>query len=461
MVVFDDVSKQRELEQKVRLQAAHDALTGLHNRAHLEGEIHAQSRYARRYASAGAVLLLDLDGFELVNDSRGHAAGDRLLCEVAAALAEEAGPRALVARMDGDEFGVLLRECSSELAAETGRRLIAAIRERVKPAIGASVGLAVLDGGGSDGELLIAAAIALREAKDAGGGSAMLADRACLPQVTMVEQVREALAEERLVVYRSRSSRSRAAASSSRSCWCGCSMRAAASSSPAPSCRWPSASAWSSRSTTSWSARHWSWRARAARSRSTSPASRSATRGSPRGSRPRYTAGSTPAGSPSRSPRPRRSPTWPTPAALRPGSASSAARSRSTTSATGFSSFAYLKNIPAQLLKIDMDFIRELPRSEPDQHLVAAIVTVAESLGLQTVAEGVEDGETLRMVRELGIDFAQGHHLGRPQPVLTGMLSYPAAAQAVARVLVDQNSWERALRWRSTASSTRRSHSSE
>lgn len=81
---------------------------------------------------------------------------------------------------------------------------------------------------------------------------------------------------------------------------------------------------------------------------------------------------------------------------------------------TGFSSFTYLKHIPSQYLKIDTEFIHEIKRNPADRRLVAAIVAIARGLGQKTVAEGVEDGETLAVVRELGVDYAQGFHVGRP-----------------------------------------------
>jgi EAL domain-containing protein (putative c-di-GMP-specific phosphodiesterase class I) len=87
---------------------------------------------------------------------------------------------------------------------------------------------------------------------------------------------------------------------------------------------------------------------------------------------------------------------------------------------TGFSSFIYLKHVPAQFLKIDIEFIRDLERSPADQQLVRAIVSIAHGLGQKTVAEGVENRGTLEMVRKLGVDYAQGFYIGRPALVETG-----------------------------------------
>ena len=81
---------------------------------------------------------------------------------------------------------------------------------------------------------------------------------------------------------------------------------------------------------------------------------------------------------------------------------------------TGFSSFSYLKELPIQHLKIDIEFIRELPRSPTDQRLVQALVQFAKAFGQETVAEGVEDAETLALVRAYDVDYAQGFHIGEP-----------------------------------------------
>ncbi len=83
---------------------------------------------------------------------------------------------------------------------------------------------------------------------------------------------------------------------------------------------------------------------------------------------------------------------------------------------TGFGSFTYLKATPITYLKIDVDFVRDLARSEANQHLVRAIVGLARDFGYQTIAEGVEDAEALAILEEFGVDFAQGNYLGAPVP---------------------------------------------
>ena len=87
---------------------------------------------------------------------------------------------------------------------------------------------------------------------------------------------------------------------------------------------------------------------------------------------------------------------------------------------TGFGSLTYLKRLPVQSLKIDVDFVRDLPANEANQHLVRAIVSLARSFGNETVAEGVEDEETLALLRAYGVDYAQGFYVSRPAPVALG-----------------------------------------
>ncbi|MDX6673329.1 MAG: hypothetical protein QOH11_747, partial [Solirubrobacteraceae bacterium] len=84
---------------------------------------------------------------------------------------------------------------------------------------------------------------------------------------------------------------------------------------------------------------------------------------------------------------------------------------------TGFGSFTYVKRLPVHYLKIDLEFVIELIPNPANQHVVKAIVNLAQGFGQKTIAEGVEDAETLELLREFGVDYAQGYHLGRPAPL--------------------------------------------
>ena len=83
----------------------------------------------------------------------------------------------------------------------------------------------------------------------------------------------------------------------------------------------------------------------------------------------------------------------------------------------GFGPFHYLKEIPFDVIKIDGAFVRDMPRNDADQLTVQAIVQIARGLGKTTIAEFVQDDVTTQMLREYGVDMAQGYHLGRPVDV--------------------------------------------
>jgi PAS domain S-box-containing protein len=83
----------------------------------------------------------------------------------------------------------------------------------------------------------------------------------------------------------------------------------------------------------------------------------------------------------------------------------------------GHGSFTYLRHLPVDYLKIDMQFVRDLLTDEEDRQVVQAIVGVARQFGIETIAEGVEDETTLETLRGMGVDYAQGHMTGRPMPL--------------------------------------------
>jgi PAS domain S-box-containing protein len=82
----------------------------------------------------------------------------------------------------------------------------------------------------------------------------------------------------------------------------------------------------------------------------------------------------------------------------------------------GHGTFTYLRHLTVDYLKIDIQFVRNLLTDEDDQQVVRAIIGVAKQFEIQTIAEGVEDEATLQQLRRMGVDYAQGHFLGRPRP---------------------------------------------
>ena len=99
----------------------------------------------------------------------------------------------------------------------------------------------------------------------------------------------------------------------------------------------------------------------------------------------------------------------------------------------GLSSFAYLKNFKVDTLKIDGSFIRDITDNQISESMVAAITQVAKVMGLETVAEYVESKKTRSLITKIGVDFAQGHAIGKPQPindVLAELTSEPKSGTA-------------------------------
>ena len=89
----------------------------------------------------------------------------------------------------------------------------------------------------------------------------------------------------------------------------------------------------------------------------------------------------------------------------------------------GFGAFTYLRSLPVSLIKIDSTFVRRMVASPEDWRVVKGVLGVAREFGVRTVAEGIENVATLEHLRELGVDFGQGHLLGRPSPLLPGVPS--------------------------------------
>lgn len=118
VVIFHDVSELRGLAREMSYQASHDALTGLVNRAEFERRLDAALKSARGEGVGHVVAYLDLDRFKFVNDSSGHIAGDNLLREIAALLKQRVRDSDTVARVGGDEFAMLLAGCPLDKARQ-------------------------------------------------------------------------------------------------------------------------------------------------------------------------------------------------------------------------------------------------------------------------------------------------------------------------------------------------------
>jgi len=365
----------------------------------------------------GALLLLDIDSFHIVNDSLGHEAGDRLLETVARTLRDQSRIDDLPARICADEFGLLLPRATPQQAMATAERLIALVRERGKPAVGASVGIATFGGSGEEVTaegLMITADIALCEAKEAGGGRAVDAASGPNQKLTWADRIREAIDGERIVVYAQPifDLRNQCVAREELL------VRMLDENDDVipPSSFLPTAERLGLIVDID----------RMVLAKAIELAGRS---------RPiAVNVSGSSLCEPALIEDVRRAiadglnPAWLDFEITETAAITNMEAARhfvQTVTAmgcglglddfgTGFSSFSYLKELPVQHLKLDIEFIRDLPRSPSDQKLVQAMVQFAKAMGQETVAEGIEDAETLAMVRAFEIDYAQGFHIGEP-----------------------------------------------
>jgi diguanylate cyclase (GGDEF)-like protein/PAS domain S-box-containing protein len=429
--IVTDVTERRRLEQHVAHLADHDALTGLYNRNRLVRELDRQLRYAARSGRPGALLLIDLDNFAAINDSRGRAAGDDTLCRVAATLSARLRHTDLVARSGGNEFAVLLPEASESQAMTVASQLSARLSE-VGPGLPLEVSIGIAAFGGAEAtvadDLLACADIALHEAKRGGGDSARTYRGAIGGAIGWVKRIEVALASDGLVLYGLPIIDVRTGEVAYNELLLR--MVDDQGALIAPSEFLPVAErvgligkidAWVTRE---------GLRLALAGARVTINLSAR--------SIGRYAIVDEALAAIARGLEPDRVVFEITETAALRNVASAQEfatqlrdmgfRLALDDFGTGFASLSYLRMLPIDLIKIDIDFIRDLADRQADRAVVKAIVELAHALGKQTVAEGVENADTAAAVRELGVDFAQGFHYEPPR-----RLSPPTMSERLRR----------------------------
>ncbi len=129
VVIFRDITQEHEWTDKIQYQATHDALTGLINRREFENRLGDLARTAFEDNKTHIMLYLDLDQFKVVNDTCGHEAGDELLRQVTKAIQKDIRDSDTLARLGGDEFGVLLSGCHIEAGLRTANKILASIQD--------------------------------------------------------------------------------------------------------------------------------------------------------------------------------------------------------------------------------------------------------------------------------------------------------------------------------------------
>ncbi len=151
ILVFHDVSKQRQLTKEMQHRAMHDMLTGLVNRSEFEHRLLLAFHETTRKGCEHTLLYVDLDQFKLINDSCGHAKGDQLLSQIADLIRRVASYKDTIARIGGDEFALIIRNCGIEKATMVAQSICDAmndfhfIHENRRFRLGTSIGVVCLD----------------------------------------------------------------------------------------------------------------------------------------------------------------------------------------------------------------------------------------------------------------------------------------------------------------------------
>lgn len=440
-VVYGALESAEKTEAELRYLADHDSLTGLLNRRRFRAELDQYVSFSARYGGRGAVMVIDIDGLKEVNDRLGHQIGDALIRRVSEILRERVRATDLVARLSGDEFAVLMPQTDAAGALQLGEDLRVQIAEGfpLNSGIdGATISAGITMFGGqretAAESVLVAADQALYQAKEEGRNRIVLfhapgeaIGQPHLAQTTSA-RIRDALTQNRL----------RLATQPIRSLASGGIERyelllrmtgeegellpasafievAERSGMVQELDRWVVARA---------------LELIAERERAGEPVSlhmnisgasltdlsvlefieRRLDEGEADPARCTFEITQT--------------------APVEDYETAGTFADRLTEFGcevaiddygAGFGPFAYLKRMPFDVIKIDGIFVRDMPRNDADQLVVKAIVEIARGLGKRTIAEFVEDEATERMLREYGVDMAQGYYLGKPVDAAEGL----------------------------------------
>ena len=439
LLLLDDATERLQLTAQLRYQASHDALTGLLNRREFDARLRRACAGTLPGLERAMLLYLDIDQFKLINDTCGHAAGDQLLASVAGLLRREAGELAQVARLGGDEFGLLLAETRPEAFRARAQALLDGIA--ATPflwqgrgfALTASIGAVAFDAAAQPDptELLAIADTACYLAKEAGRNRVVVhnedeqVSHRRRNEMDWVQRIREALAEDRFCLYFQELHPLHRSAPGQVHFELLVRMRDRSGAMVPPGAFIPAAERFGVMPEVD----RWVVRNALARFEHLHPGGREiglcsinlsgATMGDE--SFPAFLLDEL-----------ARADVAPDKLCFEITETSAVANFAQATAlitalrqlgckvalddfGAGMSSFAYLKNLPVDFLKIDGSFIRDLAADPLSQSIVAAITQVGHQVGTRVVAEFVGSTEVVTLLREMGVDYAQGFGVHVPE----------------------------------------------
>jgi len=437
VVVFHDVTTQRRMATEINFRATHDALTGLLNRSEFEERLTRTLARVKDGATDMALLYIDLDQFKLVNDACGHSVGDHLLRQIGGALQRCIRDRDTLARLGGDEFGVILEHCPAEQAQRIAQQICDRVEEfrfvhdQRRFRLGVSVGLVPIDAHWpGEAALLQAADACCYAAKEAGRNRVhawLETDRTLSShagKTHWASRIETALEENRFVLY---AQKILPLAPSGQGSHCEILMRMIDDdgSLVLPGAILPAAERfhmmpridrWVLRTILDWMADHRDELADAELIAVNLS-------GQSLGDKAFHRYALDLIGSTRCDVRKLCFEVTETSAIANLEDAAEfvrfmrglGVRSALDDFGSGAASFGYLKTLPVDFLKIDAQFIRNIIGNPLDDVAVRCFRDVAAVLGIQTIAESIEDEATRERLLEIGIDFGQGFAMHRPE----------------------------------------------
>jgi len=447
LAIVEDVSEAHELASEVSWQATHDVLTGLVNRREIERRLGC-TLASRRDGTRHSLCFIDLDYFKLVNDTCGHAAGDRFLCEAASVLKSFMWGEDWVGRLGGDEFAALLHDTAIDDAERIAERLCRALAETVficegrSFAVTASIGIAEVNAATLNAsDLLCAADRACYLVKEEGRNGVRAYrdsdETIARRRTTMawVGGIRRAIEEERVLLY---AQRIQAVSGNGLSYEVLVRLRDPSGRIYEPADFLPAAETYGEIATLDRRIITMTLNELAANPRHLAELDLCHINVSAQSiAQPefRLQIGQLL----DRSAVPAQKLCFEITETAAIGNIAHARafidtmRSRGALIAlddfgSGLSSFAYIKNLPVDIIKIDGIFVRDLIRNEIDPVLVRSICEVAHSLGKAAIAECVESVRVHARLEELGADYVQGFAIHRPCPLAELIAIFDAEA---------------------------------
>ncbi|WP_019570839.1 ammonium transporter [Thioalkalivibrio sp. ALE11] len=441
ILVLHDVTEARSMQSQLSYQATHDALTGLLNRREFETRLAETIAGSRDHTRQHVLFYIDLDQFKVVNDTCGHLAGDELLRQISQVIGNCLRKSDIFARLGGDEFGVILFDCP----VSSGQEVAEKIREKVHRfrfpwkgrqfAVGSSIGIVPIEEGQSDlAEVLGRADTACYVAKEHGRNRVHLFEpddqemAEHKGQMQWASRIRGALDRDRLRLYYQPIVSTSQADKPAEHHEILVRLLDDEDTLVPPNAFIPAAERyglmadidkWVVRNTLAWMGDM----------RRTDPDDSTVCAINLSGASLGETALLDEIQTLlERHQVPGESICFEiteTSAISNFDSALNFIETLSTTGCrfslddfgSGLSSFGYLHNLPVHFVKIDGAFIREIVNNPTDEAIVRSIHSIAQTMGLQTIAEFVEDADAIERLSEIGIDFVQGYYIARPRPL--------------------------------------------